>query len=411
MSNLRRMNVLTSRLALVRTGLVFALSLLTLPNGLAQDILMPGEPSQAGMSAQKLQVALRLFQEAVKKDEIRGVVLLVARSGRIVLHEALGWRNKEKALPMERATLMRTASNGKPIVAAAVQILAEEGRFSIDDEIGKHLPAFNNKKCRGMKIRHLLNHTSGLRIPGLFLEPLMKKSPQHPDAPSLKLEVNRIGEVGPQETPGGAYSYSSAGYNILGALIEVYSKQLLEVFLTQRIYRPLGMADASNYPIAQKVDRMSVVYERKNGEWRVRFSQSDPSRTPFARGSGGTICTTLGYAKFCQMLLNGGIYGGKRLLSEESVREAISRQVRSIGNPSFYTPEEFNTNTVDHGFTWHISSLGVYSCGGADGTFAWIDPKRRLLGLVFTQSSWESIGGREGLNIRFMELVNGACEK
>lgn len=371
-------------------------------------VLTPGKPSQVGMSAAKLQLARGLFEEAVKKDQIRGVVLLVARDGKIVLHEALGWQNKEKALPMQRDTLLRTASNTKPILAAAVQVLNQEGKFSLDDEIGRHLPAFDSEKCRGMAIRRLLNHTSGLRIPGLFL-PLMKSSAEHPHAPSLQLEVNRMAEVGPGERPGETYSYSSAGYNILGALIEVSSKQPLEVFLTERIYRPLGMTDASNYPVAENVDRMAVVYEREKEQWKVRFHQADPSRVPFARGSGGIVCTALGYAKFCQMLLNGGTYGGNRLLTEASVREATSRQVPTYG--SFYTTEEYNAKEAYRGFTWNVSKRGAYSCGGSDGTFAWVDPNRRLLGLVFAQSSWQAISGREGLNIQFMRLVNAACEE
>ena len=392
----------------LRTNPVFAVLFLTFCTLQAQDVLTPGKPSQVGMSAEKLQAALRLVEEAVERDQIRGVVLLVARDGKIVLHEAVGWRNKEKGLPMERDTLMRTASNAKPIVAAAVQMLIEDGKISLDDEIGRHLPAFNNEKCRGMTIRRLLNHTNGLRLPGLFLDSLIRKSPQHPDAPNLQLEVNRFAEVGPEEKPGGAYSYSSAGYNILGALIEVSSKQPLEMLLTQRIYRPLGMVDASCQPMAARVDRMSVVYHRKDGEWKIRFRQSDPSRVPFARGSGGIVCTALGYAKFCQMLLNGGTYAGKRLLTQESVREATSRQVRTSGG--FYTREEHKAKSAYRGFTWNVSSRGAYSCGGSDGTFAWVDPERRLLGLVFTQSSWQAIGGLKGLNIPFMELVHSACE-
>ncbi len=391
----------------LETSRVLAVLSLTFCTLQARDALTPGEPSQVGMSAEKLQAALHLVEEAVKRDEVRGVVLLVARDGKIVLHEAVGWRNKEKGLPMERDTLIRTASNTKPIVAAAVQMLSEDGKISLDDEIGQHLPAFNNEKCRGMTIRRLLNHTSGLRIPGLFL-PLMKKSPQHPDAPNLQLEVNRFAEVEPEEKPGGAYSYSSAGYNMLGALIEVCSKQSLERFLTERVYRPLGMVDASGQTMAAKVDRMSVVYHRKDEEWKVRFRPSDPSRVPFARGSGGIVCTALGYAKFCQMLLNGGTYGGKRLLMQESVREATSQQVRTSGG--FYTREEHEAKSAFRGFTWNVSSRGAYSCGGSDGTFAWVDPERRLLGLVFTQSSWQAIGGPKGLNIPFMELVNSACD-
>lgn len=361
------------------------------------------------MSAEKLQSALGWVEEAVKRDKVRGVVLLVARRSQIVLHEALGWQNKEKGLPMKLDSLIRTASNTKPILAAAVQMLGEDGKFSLDDAIGQHLPAFHNEKYRGVTIRHLLNHTSGLRIRGLFLDPLMKKSREHPDAPNLQLEVSRFAKVGPQEKPGGAHSYSSAGYNILGSLVEVSSRQPLETFLTERIFRPLTMRDASSGPIAEKVDRMSVVYETQDEGWRVRFGQADPSRVPFARGSGGIVCTALDYAKFCQMLLNGGTYGGKRLLTAKSVQEATSQQVRT--SDSFYTTEEYNARRAYRGFTWNVSEQGPYFCGGSDGTFAWVDPQRQLIGVIFTQSSWQAIGGREGLNIQFMKRVNSACER
>ena len=252
------------------------------------DVLEPGKPADVGMSTERLDGAVGLFEEAVRSDQIRGVVLLVARQGKVVLHEALGWRDKEQRVPMGRDTLIRTASNTKPIVAAAVQMLAEDGKLSLEDEIGRRLPAFANDKYRGVTIRHLLTHTSGLRIPASFLDPLLPKSAQNPDAPNLQLEVGRFADIGPQEPPGSTYRYSSAGYNILAALIEVASQQPLELFLSERIYQPLGVEDASSQPLPENFDRMAVVYQRLNGNWKVRFRRSDPSRTPFARGSGGS---------------------------------------------------------------------------------------------------------------------------
>ena len=372
-------------------------------------MLTCGQPSEVGMSTEKLEAGVQRFEEAIARDDLQGVVLLVARDSKIVLHRAMGWRNKEKKMPMEHDTLIRTASNAKPIIVAAVQLLSEEQKISLDDAIGKHLPAFANEKCRGMTVRRLLNHTSGLRIPGLFLEPMLQRSPEHPDAPSLQIEVNRFAEIGPEEEPGNACHYSNAGYNILAALIEVCSGLSLEEFLTRRIYQPLGMVDATHHTTENMVDRMSVVYERDGGEWKVRFRQEDPPRAPFARGSGGTICTTLDYARFCQMLLNGGTYGATRLLSEEAVREATSGQFRSAGAGGFDTFEEYETQTAYHGFTWHISSRGAYTCGGSDGTFAWVDPQDQVIGLVFTQSSYQAIQGRDGLNVRFMDAVDAAC--
>jgi CubicO group peptidase (beta-lactamase class C family) len=193
----------------------------------ANDVLHVGKPADAGMSAEMLQQGLKLFEDAVEKDDIRGAVLLVARNGKIVFHEAVGWRNKETQLPMQPDSLFRMASNTKAFVATAVMMLSEEGKLSPDDLLYKHLSAFDNEKFNEIKIRHLLSHTSGLRIKTLFLEPLMKKSSEFPDAPTLQLEVNLFAGVGPKFPPGTTYSYNNPGYNTLGAVVEVESGKLL----------------------------------------------------------------------------------------------------------------------------------------------------------------------------------------
>lgn len=260
-----------------------------------------------------------------------------------------------------------------------------------------------------MTIRHLLNHTSGLRIPGLFLEPLMKKSPQYPEAPTLQLEVSRFSKFSPETQPGEEYSYSNVGYNILGALVEVCSGQALEQFLGEQIYQPLEMDQTFHHPISEMISGMSVVYEPDAKGWKIRLHQNSPSIFPFTRGSGGVICSALDYGKFCQMLLNGGTYNGNRLLTQKSVRQATSQQVRITS--SFNLIEEYNAQKAYRGFTWNVSDQGIYSCGGTHGTFAWVDPIRQLIGLVFTQSGYQAISGKKGLNIQFMQLINSAIEK
>ncbi len=147
----------------------------------------------------------------------------------------------------------------------------------------------------------------------------MEPSAEHPDAPTLQLEVARFGEVGAEVLPGTSYSYSNPGYNTLGALVEIASGQSLESFLKERIYRPLGMADSYNHEIAEKLDgkldRMGAVYyESENGAVGAGWEPGDPPQMPFVRASGGMISTAWDYAIFCQMFLNGGVYGGKRIL-------------------------------------------------------------------------------------------------
>jgi len=376
--------------------------LLQAPPLAAAELLSRGKPSEVGLSEEKLQSGLRLFQEAVKRDEIKGAVLLIARDGKIVFHEAVGWRNEKRKLPMKRDTLFRMASNTKAVVATAVMLLAQEGKLSVDDPIGQHLPAFNNDKCRAIRIRHLLSHTSGFRIKSLFLKPLMKPSKEHPDAPSLRLEVDRFADVGPDKKPGTTYSYNNPGYNTLGALVETVSEMPLEEFLTKRIYQPLGMTETTNHPVKSRFHRMSVVYERnkKTGDWTVRFRQNSGMRVPFVRASGGMVSTAEDFARFCQMFLNRGRINGKRLLSEESVKLMSRPHTRPV-----FSPEARKKRKTFYGFGWHVSREGVLSHGGSEGTFAWIDPNRRLIGLILTQSPRGKIPRAE-----FIKQVNAACE-
>ncbi|KPK92884.1 hypothetical protein AMJ80_06250 [bacterium SM23_31] len=389
------------RLIIVLLILSFAFGITTL---FAQDVtLTPGLPADAGMSGAVLKEGVRLFEGAVANDDLRGVVLLVARNGKIVLHEAVGWKDKAKGLRMEKDTMFRMASNTKPAIATGISILAEDGKLAYNDNVRKYIPSFDNYRSGFIKIHHLLSHTSGFRIGPIFYSPLIQKSPEHPDAPNLLLEVERFGETGAAEFPGTSYSYSNAGFNTLGALIEIVSGQPLEVFLKERIYIPLGMVDTYHHEIAEKLDgkleRMSVVYRRsRQGEWTEGWKPGDPPQYPFVRASGGLISTARDYAILCRMFLNGGIYNGERVLKEETVKLMTSPQTASI-----YTPEELERQTSFYGYGWNVGKDGVFSHSGSDGTAAWVDPNNELIVLVFTQSP----GGRNPRS-RFMQLVQAS---
>ena len=368
----------------------------------AGEPLRAAKPADVGISATKLKAAKQLYVEAIARDDLKGAVLFVARNGKVVLHEALGWRNQAKKRPMQQDTLFRMASNTKAVIATAVMMLAEEGKVSIDDPLGKHLPAFDNEKCRGIRIKHLLNHTSGLRIKTLFLSPLMKRSKKHPDAPTLQLEVNRFAAIGPEKTPGTTFSYNNPGYNTLAALVEVVSKQPLEKFLTKRIYQPLGMVDTTNHPVKAKFSRMSVVYAKgkKTGKWSIRFRQNSGMRVPFIRGSGGMVSTAIDYAKFCQMFLNKGTSGQLRFLSKQSVAAMTRPQTMHV-----YTEKTRKSRTRFYGYGWTAYRDGSFSHGGSEGTYAWMNPKRGLIILILTQSP----GGKNPRN-EFIKQVVAACD-
>ncbi len=186
----------------------------------AQDRLARGKAADVGMSATGLRAAARLYKTAVDKDELRGVVLLVARHRRIVLHEAYGWRDLKKEKPMEKASLFRMASNSKAVTALGALMLVDEHRLALDEPVCKHLPGFDNPRGNKITVKQLLTHTSGLRIKPIFLKPLIQKSSEHPDAPSLQVEVARFGAIGAEKEPGATWMYNNAGYNTLAALIE-----------------------------------------------------------------------------------------------------------------------------------------------------------------------------------------------
>jgi CubicO group peptidase (beta-lactamase class C family) len=404
------------RMACTRTGswrrhmnrkalLVISLLLLCGRVLTAQDVtLAPGDPAGSGMDGSILKAAVQLLKEAVDKDTLRSAVLLVARHGRIVLHEAVGWKDKARGIPIKKDAMFRMASNTKPVIAAGIGILVEEGKLRYGDNVRKYIPAFDNYRSGAITVHHLLTHTSGFRIGPIFFSPLIQESPEHPDAPSLRLEVDRFGEVGADEPVGKTYSYSNAGFNTLGALIEIVSKQPLEQFLKEHIYSPLGMDDTYHHEVAEKLegklDRMSVVYYRRQGEWVEGWKPGDPPQYPFVRASGGMISTAMNYAAFCQMFLNKGIYGGKRILREETIKLMTYPHTASL-----YTQEERQHRREYYGYGWNVSSEGVFSHGGSDGTNAWIDPANNLIVLLFTQSP-----GEEKLPNRTFQLVEASIQ-
>ncbi len=348
-------------------------------------------PAAVGMDAVKLGEAVALYRTALDRDDIRGAVLYVARRGQVVLHEALGWKHQAYRLPMAKDTLFRMASNTKPVVAAAVMMLVEDRKVALTDPVAKHLKSFDNAKSRGITIAQLLTHSSGLRIEPILL-PFADGEPR-----TLQNGVAKFGAIGPAAAPG-AYSYNNAGYNTLGAIIEVASGLPLETFLKTRIYDPLGMVDSLNHENPAELARMATVYRgRRGADGRVvlvqGFTPGDPPDFPVIRASGGLISTAADYARFLEMYRLGGTYAGHRVLQLTSVRAATTPRVKSGADGSY-------------GYGWVVAGDGTFSHAGSDGTMAWIDPRRELIGLVLTQSP-----GGDNPTAAFRKAVEAAIVK
>ena len=396
-----RARATTTAFALLLSSLA---TLPTPPPATAQGtVITRATPAEAGMSAGVLAGGVALYEEAIERGDLVGAVLLVAKDGKVVLHEALGWRDKARGIPMEPNTMFRMASNTKPVVATGVARLVEDGKLAYNDLVREYMVSWDNYRAGFINVGHLLSHSSGLRIPTLFLRPYMEPSAEHPNAPTLQLEAARFGTVGAEHAPGTTYSYNNPGFNTLGALIEIASGMPMEEYLDREVYTPLGMRDSYHHEIDEKMDgkldRMSVVYYQRGDEggWIPGWTPGDAPQVPFVRASGGMISTAPDYAIFCQMFLNGGIYDGRRIISEETALLMTTPKIRtnpnSDGPPSYY------------GYGWSVSETGVFSHGGSDGTNAFVDRANQLIVLVFTQTP----RGRNPVG-RFLNLVDLAIE-
>jgi CubicO group peptidase (beta-lactamase class C family) len=342
----------------------------------------------------ELDAASKLIERAIADGELLGAVVLVATGRETLLHEAYGHRDVDRELPMQRDSLFRMASNTKAVTAAAVLALVDDGKLDLADAAAKFLPGFANGKAADITVEHLLTHTSGLRIPTLFVQPLMEPSPAHPMAPSLVLEASRIGAVGPKIEPGTSYAYSNPGYNAAAAIVEVVAERPFAEFCEQRFHGPLGMRDTCHHESLADAKRMSqVVRATAPGEWKVVWQPGDPPTVPFVRGSGGLISTAADFHRFCRLWLDGGRIGDVKVLNEDSVAAAVRNRIPRI-------------EKARYGLGWVPAADGTFSHGGSDGTWAWCDPHRDLVGLVFTQTQG---GDRlEAICRRFRGLVETA---
>ena len=371
-------------------------------SALASDVgltLRYGSPEDVSMDPVVLQDAVDRYGAFVTSGDIPGAVLLVARRGVVVIHEALGWRDIENRLPMETDALIFMRSNTKAMTSAALLSLVEAGSLSLDDRVGDYILAFADAKNQDILVRHLLTHTTGHRLPSgfIFMEQLLNPT-------SLQLEVARLAsEIVPKKAAGETYSYTNLGHNTASALVEILSDESLGDFFQNHLYQPLGMYDSINHLSQADHRRMSKVYSWNSGSYDVIWQPGDPPTYPFVRGSGGMITTAWDFAIFCQTFLNGGVYGHKRILMPSSVGPAISPWTRSL-----YPAQQQADNQNFYGLGWFIlndGNDGAYHPGGY-GTWAVIDPTNELLVLVLTQTTRGDRNKWEFLNIVREAIVN-----
>jgi CubicO group peptidase (beta-lactamase class C family) len=398
------------RLALLRGSFVavaFALAL-----AVSAQSLRPASPESVGMSTERLTRLTDALEAYVADGRLAGSVTLVARRGRIAYFEAFGSRDREANAPMQRDAIFRIASQSKAVVSVAAMTFVEEGKLLLTDPVGKYLPEFMMTKVavaadgnrydvvsarRPITVRDLLTHTSGFGygngVGGDLWTAAGQTGYYFADRDeSIRDSVRRIASLPAHAQPGTSWIY---GYStdVLGALVEVVANKPLDQVLRERVFEPLGMRDTEFYLSPGKTGRLAAVYSQNAGKLErapapgTAVGQGhyvDGPRKNFSGGA-GLLSTATDYARFLEMLRNGGTLDGRRILSRTTVELMTTSH---LGNIEFNAGQGFGLGfyvVEDVGARGWPGSVGEFGWGGAYHTTYWVDPREELVVVHLTQ--------------------------
>jgi CubicO group peptidase (beta-lactamase class C family) len=390
--------------------------------------LPQAKPESLGLSPVRLQRMSDAFKRDIDKGTTPGVTMMVARRGQIGWFDALGRQNPASPAPMAHNTLFRIFSMTKPIVSVGIMMLLEEGTFLLNDPIAKYIPEFSEQKVgvenngrlelvpprRPITIQDLLRHTSGIAYEHTgngLVQQLYQQSRVRSRKISNAEHAALVASMPLLCQPGAEWNYSRST-DILGRLIEVVSGKTLGAFLTERILAPLQMAETAFHTGPENADRLAEPFpvDPWSGEKVQLF---DMLETPVMEsGGGGLVSTTMDYARFCQMLLNGGVLDGNRIIGRKTLQLMASNHLDpSVKLESHLVPAGhsfglgFAVRTLE-GMAPFAGSVGQFFWSGMAGTFFWIDPKEELFAVFMSQGP----GQREYFRSLVRSLVYAAVE-
>ena len=364
--------------------IALALALSATLTGFAQHQTLPG----IGQAMEKM----------IASQEIAGAVTVVVTKDRIAHLETTGLADVASKRPMTPDTMFWIASMTKPVTGVAILMLQDEGKLKVTDPVAKYLPEFADLKTPSGKLANLtitqiLTHTSGLgEAPG----PAAQQAKTLADLVPIWLAAPM------QYEPGERWRYTQSGINAASRIVEVVSGVTFDVFLQQRLFDPLGMKSTTFYLTDEQRARLATAYA-KNKE--TRALEAVPPRTDFGprnrppQGNGGLYSTARDYARFAQMLLNGGVFERKRYLSDAALKLLTTPQTGTLPT-GFFQNDTYGNRGANYG--WGIGtcvlitphdgvaamlSPGTYGHGGAWGTQAWIDPVKGAAFILMVQRS------------------------
>jgi CubicO group peptidase (beta-lactamase class C family) len=408
---------------LVTLRSVFVVSVVALP--LAAASLPSAKPEDVGLSSDRLQRIHEMVMRRVEAGDISGAVTIVARRGRMVHFEAHGLMDIEARKPMTRDALFRLASSSKPITAAAILILMEEGKLKLTDPVAKYIPEFRNSKVavewtrppvpmsdqnspadryyvvpanHDITIVDLLTHTSGLASGGITNADFQKLVQARKPTDTLADFIPKLGALPLDFQPGTQWRYSGlAGFDTLGRIVEIVSGMSFDQFLRQRLFEPLGMKDTFFRIPDQDAARVVTIY-RKTAKGLEKMSPiAAIGSSGYFSGAGGLTSTAEDYLQFAQMLSNGGQLNGKRILSPWTVNTMVSNNVGDLFNGQIGRPPKgvgfgLGGEMVVHAVDARLRKPdGSYGWDGAYGTYWWINRKEQMAVVLFVQTPGRSL--------------------
>jgi CubicO group peptidase (beta-lactamase class C family) len=362
----------------------------------------------------------------VDDKTVAGVVTLVAHGDTIVEFDAEGMADIEAGRPMKKDTIFQIMSMTKPVTAIGIMMLAEEGKLALRDPVEMYLPEFKGLRVKvnqgpdagrlgtpehELTIRDLMTHTGGFTDDA---PAPIKDYRQLMNAP-LDEVVRQLAKEPLNFQPGTEWSYSSAGIEVLGRIIEVCSGMKYEEFIAQRILRPLKMDDSFFFPPPDKTSRISMVYVEKDGKLErapASILGGDPAKyrqgAVFPAPGWGLYSTAENLLHLYRMMLNGGVYEGHRYLSPFSVHLMTEPHTSNIHPVGWMRGS-------DYGLAWEIvtdplgelagHSMGSYGHGGAFGTQGWIDPDHGLISILLIQ---RADGGSDSISNVFLNMAESS---
>jgi CubicO group peptidase (beta-lactamase class C family) len=384
-------------------------------------------PEDIGLSSVRLARLGKVMRGEIERGRLPGAVLLIARRGRLGYFESFGRRDAASGAPMTKDAIFRIYSMTKPITSVAAMMLWEEGRFLLSDPIGKYLPELSDLDValergadiervpaqRAITVQDLLRHTSGLtyefRGPGA-VQKMYMSAKVFSRAQSSAEQVATLGTLPLLHQPGTRWEYSRST-DVVGRLIEVLSGMPLGAFFERQILAPLGMVDTAFHVPPRHHSRLAEAFaEDPDSGAAVRLLEvRDAPR--FESGGGGLVSTAGDYARFLQMLLNGGTLDGTRLLSRKTIELMTADHLGPItGAPDLLLPGHgFGLGfavRLQAGIAQVPGSIGQYFWGGLAGTTFWVDPAEQLFALMLVQAP----GQRDYYRTLFRDLVYAAFD-